>query len=85
MFVKKMFDFISGDLTVITIGTLTNVALAVRLDPAFISRLNHLYIGAGHIHSKYSFTKSSDREPTKLYGFSYKFQIVRIQYQRLRY
>ncbi|KAJ8733770.1 hypothetical protein PYW07_014321 [Mythimna separata] len=40
-----------GDLTVITIGTLTNVALAIRLDPAFLSRLKHLYIGAGHIHN----------------------------------
>uniref|UniRef100_A0A2A4JSV1 Inosine/uridine-preferring nucleoside hydrolase domain-containing protein n=1 Tax=Heliothis virescens TaxID=7102 RepID=A0A2A4JSV1_HELVI len=39
-----------GNLTVITIGTLTNVALAIKLDPAFLSRLNHLYIGAGHIH-----------------------------------
>ncbi|KAJ8733771.1 hypothetical protein PYW07_014322 [Mythimna separata] len=40
-----------GELTVITIGTLTNVALAIKLDPAFLSRLKHLYIGAGHIHN----------------------------------
>nr|XP_049697981.1 uncharacterized protein LOC110370000 isoform X1 [Helicoverpa armigera] len=40
-----------GNLTVITIGTLTNVALAIKLDPGFLSRLSHLYIGAGHIHS----------------------------------
>ncbi|XP_075981064.1 uncharacterized protein LOC142979774 isoform X2 [Anticarsia gemmatalis] len=41
-----------GQLTVITIGSLTNVALAVTLDPGFLGRLNHLYIGAGHIHSE---------------------------------
>ncbi|KAJ8735045.1 hypothetical protein PYW08_014295 [Mythimna loreyi] len=40
-----------GDLTVITIGALTNIALAIKLDPAFLSRLKHLYIGAGHIHN----------------------------------
>ncbi|CAH0600228.1 unnamed protein product [Chrysodeixis includens] len=43
-----------GNLTVITIGTLTNVALAIRLDPDFLSRLTHLYVGAGHIHSETS-------------------------------
>ncbi|KAJ0181407.1 hypothetical protein K1T71_003492 [Dendrolimus kikuchii] len=40
-----------GNLTVITIGTLTNVALAIKYDPNFLSRLAHLYVGAGHIHS----------------------------------
>ncbi|XP_061709167.1 nucleoside hydrolase-like [Cydia pomonella] len=39
-----------GEVTVITLGPLTNIALAIRLDPEFISRLAHLYIGAGHIH-----------------------------------
>lgn len=36
----------------VTIGTLTNVALAIKADADFLKRLNHLYIGAGHIHSK---------------------------------
>ncbi|KOB70944.1 Salivary purine nucleosidase [Operophtera brumata] len=40
-----------SDLTVVTIGPLTNVALAIAMDPDFLSRINHLYIGAGHIHS----------------------------------
>ncbi|CAK1548704.1 unnamed protein product [Leptosia nina] len=40
-----------GKLTVITLGALTNVALAITLDPNFLGRLNHLYIGAGHINS----------------------------------
>ncbi|KAM3960166.1 uncharacterized protein ACR2FA_005797 [Aphomia sociella] len=38
------------ELTVITIGTLTNVALAIKLDPEFLGRISHLYVGAGHIH-----------------------------------
>ncbi|KAJ2943961.1 hypothetical protein O0L34_g8284 [Tuta absoluta] len=41
-----------NELTLVTIGTLTNVALALRIDPEFIGRLKHLYIGAGHIHDE---------------------------------
>ncbi|KAM3960167.1 uncharacterized protein ACR2FA_005798 [Aphomia sociella] len=39
------------ELTVITIGTVTNVALAIKLDPGFLGRISHLYVGAGHIYS----------------------------------
>ncbi|XP_041973606.1 inosine-uridine preferring nucleoside hydrolase-like isoform X2 [Aricia agestis] len=38
-------------LTVVTLGALTNVALAIKLDPDFLSRIAHLYVGAGHIHN----------------------------------
>ncbi|XP_053601176.1 uncharacterized protein LOC128669937 [Plodia interpunctella] len=41
-----------GNLTIITIGPVTNIGLAVALDPGFLGRLKHLYIGAGHIHSE---------------------------------
>ncbi|XP_026331330.1 probable uridine nucleosidase 2 [Hyposmocoma kahamanoa] len=41
-----------GNITVVTIGTLTNIALAIKLDPEFLGRLNHLYIGGGHIYSE---------------------------------
>lgn len=48
-----MYRFkISGELSVITIGALTNVALAMTLDPDFLGRLKQLYIGAGHILSE---------------------------------
>ncbi|KAJ2943960.1 hypothetical protein O0L34_g8283 [Tuta absoluta] len=40
-----------GELTVVAIGPLSNIALAVKLDPKFVSRLKHLYIGAGNIYS----------------------------------
>ncbi|CAK1600236.1 unnamed protein product [Parnassius mnemosyne] len=40
-----------GSLTVITLGSLTNVALAMKLDPGFLNRLQQLYVAAGHIHS----------------------------------
>ncbi|KAI5639387.1 inosine-uridine preferring nucleoside hydrolase domain-containing protein [Phthorimaea operculella] len=42
-----------NELTLVTIGTLTNVALALRLDNNFIGRLKHLYIGAGHVHDEH--------------------------------
>ncbi|CAB3245383.1 unnamed protein product [Arctia plantaginis] len=45
---SKLYE---GNLTVITIGTLTNVAIAMTLDPGFLGRLKHLYVGAGTIHS----------------------------------
>ncbi|XP_047507053.1 inosine-uridine preferring nucleoside hydrolase-like isoform X1 [Pieris napi] len=38
-------------LTVITMGALTNIALAITLDPNFLGRIKHLYVGAGHIHN----------------------------------
>ncbi|XP_039765605.1 probable uridine nucleosidase 2 isoform X2 [Pararge aegeria] len=41
-----------GQLNVITLGTLTNVAMALNLDPNFLNRLSQLYIGAGHIHDE---------------------------------
>ncbi|XP_045450978.1 probable uridine nucleosidase 2 [Melitaea cinxia] len=41
----------SGSLVVVALGTLTNIALALRSDPKFLSRLSHLYVGAGNIYS----------------------------------
>ncbi|XP_026726451.1 probable uridine nucleosidase 1 isoform X2 [Trichoplusia ni] len=41
-----------GELVVVALGPLTNIALAIRLDPMFISRLAHLYVGGGHLFSK---------------------------------
>ncbi|XP_035429924.2 inosine-uridine preferring nucleoside hydrolase-like isoform X1 [Spodoptera frugiperda] len=41
-----------GELIVVAIGPVTNIALAARLDPDFIGRLSQLYVGAGHIYSE---------------------------------
>ncbi|CAK1548707.1 unnamed protein product [Leptosia nina] len=41
-----------GNLIVVAIGALTNIGLAIKLDPKFPSRLAQLYIGAGHIHNE---------------------------------
>ncbi|XP_026323797.1 probable uridine nucleosidase 2 [Hyposmocoma kahamanoa] len=41
-----------GKLILITIGALTNVALAIKLDPEFLQRFNHLYVGAAHVESE---------------------------------
>lgn len=40
-----------GELVIVAIGPLTNIALAARLDPNFIGRLAQLYVGAGNIYS----------------------------------
>ncbi|CAH2099529.1 unnamed protein product [Euphydryas editha] len=42
----------SGDLVIIALGALTNIALAMRTDPNFLSRLSHLYVAAGHIYGE---------------------------------
>ncbi|KAJ8733769.1 hypothetical protein PYW07_014320 [Mythimna separata] len=41
-----------GELIIVAIGPVTNIALAARMDPNFIDRLAHLYIGGGHIYSE---------------------------------
>ncbi|XP_052753856.1 inosine-uridine preferring nucleoside hydrolase-like [Galleria mellonella] len=48
---SKLYE---GDLTVVAIGSITNIALAIQLDPGFIGRLSHLYVGAGHVYSENS-------------------------------
>ncbi|XP_060810305.1 uncharacterized protein LOC106141358 isoform X1 [Amyelois transitella] len=48
----RLSETYKDELSVITIGTLTNVALALKLDPGFIDRIGHLYVGAGLIHDE---------------------------------
>ncbi|CAH2238183.1 jg13017 [Pararge aegeria aegeria] len=45
-----------GKLTVVALGSLTNIALAIRIDPDFVSRLSQLYVAAGNIYDQ-DFTK----------------------------
>ncbi|XP_052753724.1 uncharacterized protein LOC113514760 isoform X3 [Galleria mellonella] len=40
-----------GNLIIVTTGPVTNIAMAIVLDPAFLGQLKHLYIAAGHIYS----------------------------------
>ncbi|XP_061716495.1 inosine-uridine preferring nucleoside hydrolase-like [Cydia pomonella] len=40
------------EIILVAIGALTNVALAVRLEPQLINRLSHLYVGAGNVYSE---------------------------------
>ncbi|KAL0849837.1 hypothetical protein ABMA28_011776 [Loxostege sticticalis] len=47
----ELSQIYEGALVIVTIGTLTNVALAMKMDPEFLNRLSHLYVAAGHIHS----------------------------------
>ncbi|CAG5036494.1 unnamed protein product [Parnassius apollo] len=46
---SKKFE---GELIVLALGALTNIALAIKLDPGFIGRLSQLYVAAGHIYSE---------------------------------
>lgn len=46
----------SGDLTLVCIGPLTNVALAVRLDPNFLDNLQDIYILGGAAHGEQCYT-----------------------------
>lgn len=46
-----VFAFFAGELIVVTLGSLTNVALAITLDTGFMGRLKHLYLAAGFVKS----------------------------------
>ncbi|KAL4718882.1 hypothetical protein ACJJTC_010882 [Scirpophaga incertulas] len=41
-----------GTLTVVALGALTNIALAIKMDPDFLGRLKHLYVAAGNINDE---------------------------------
>jgi purine nucleosidase len=46
----------SGGLTLLTLGPLTNIALAIRLDPAFLSHLDRLVVMGGAVEAKGNMT-----------------------------
>ncbi len=49
-----------GDITLLTLGPLTNVALAARLDAAFLSNLKQLVIMGGSVDSRGNTTPSAE-------------------------
>ncbi|XP_041973602.1 probable uridine nucleosidase 2 isoform X2 [Aricia agestis] len=49
-------------LIVAAIGALTNIALAIKLDPEFINKVGHLYIGGGNINDEAEFNIAMDPE-----------------------
>ncbi|XP_053601167.1 inosine-uridine preferring nucleoside hydrolase-like [Plodia interpunctella] len=55
-----------GNLIIVAIGAMTNIALAVKMDPLFISRLSKLYVGAGFVegpdHQDAEFNAAMDPE-----------------------
>ncbi|HMR64230.1 MAG TPA: nucleoside hydrolase [Anaerolineae bacterium] len=46
----------SGDLTLLTLGPLTNLALAIRLDPTFLSHLHRLVVMGGAVEARGNMT-----------------------------
>ncbi|XP_075981046.1 uncharacterized protein LOC142979760 isoform X2 [Anticarsia gemmatalis] len=58
-----------GELIIMAIGPVTNIALAIRMDPDFISRLAQLYVGGGHIYSEKHSTPefNADMDPEAYY------------------
>ncbi|XP_059819862.1 inosine-uridine preferring nucleoside hydrolase-like isoform X1 [Hypanus sabinus] len=42
----------AGQVSLVAIGPLTNVALASKMDPTFLSKLKHLYIMGGNMESR---------------------------------
>lgn len=45
---RKTISYFAGELTLVAIGPLTNVALAIRLDPEFGKNLKECYIMGGN-------------------------------------
>lgn len=55
-----------GDLVIVALGPVTNIALAIKLDPKFIGRLKQLYLGAGHLHREIEYNVLMDIEAYKI-------------------
>jgi inosine-uridine nucleoside N-ribohydrolase len=57
--IRELANAFPGEITVLAIGPLTNVALALREDPALATRLNQIVVGdgailvAGNVHAEY--------------------------------
>lgn len=45
---------VPGEVTLLCIGPLTNVALAIRLDPNFLTKLKNLVVMGGSVEGKCS-------------------------------
>ncbi|XP_063835700.1 inosine-uridine preferring nucleoside hydrolase-like isoform X2 [Ostrinia nubilalis] len=41
-----------GQLIVVALAPLTNIALAIKIDPEFLTRLKQIYVGAGHVYDE---------------------------------
>lgn len=49
----NVFD-VPGEVTLLCLGPLTNVALALRLDPKFLTKLKNLVVLGGSVEGKYN-------------------------------
>jgi inosine-uridine nucleoside N-ribohydrolase len=46
--------YVPGEVTLLCLGPLTNVALALRLDPKFLTKLKNLVVLGGSVEGKYN-------------------------------
>lgn len=50
-FILRMADELNGELVLVTLGRLTNVALALRKDPRLAGKIKHLYVMGGAVQA----------------------------------
>ena len=51
-FNKQLWLYVAGEITLVAVGPLTNVALALRLDEKLGSKLKDFIVMGGNIHGK---------------------------------
>lgn len=50
----------AGELSIVAIGPLTNIALAIRQDPEFVRNVAHLYVMGGSVHGRGNITPAAE-------------------------
>jgi inosine-uridine nucleoside N-ribohydrolase len=51
-----MMIYVPGEVTLLCLGPLTNLALAIRLDPSFLSKLKQLVVMGGSVEGEFTDT-----------------------------
>jgi len=65
----KYNPILADELTLVCIGPLTNVAMAIRLDPDFGTRLKECFImGGNHLGKTYNIVNIYTTEPYDFFG-----------------
>ncbi|XP_041349599.1 inosine-uridine preferring nucleoside hydrolase-like [Gigantopelta aegis] len=56
----RLVNQYAGEITLVTLGPMTNVALAIRLDPSFGDKLKEVFVMGGNVEGRGNITRSAE-------------------------